>query len=482
MTRYLLLLLLGLGLLRAPLLIQTAFADDEESEIEIGEDPKEEDEPTEDDEETTRKKNAGLAGGGKRDDGDPGAPKVKMSLQQQINAAIKKGVAYLKSVQNKDGSWNPVYANREYGTGKDIGKSYRDEMGPTLFAMYTLAKCGVKKTDPVMKKAMKYVMKETEYLWDELGGSTTKDQARARSKNLQKSTRKTPRVMSTYEVASMILMIEAVYQGSAKLTGKHKKRRLYSDNVLKPPPGGKIPKKTWRYMHNRIRFLTKGLRTGGKKAKTIPGLQAKGSQGNGGGWRYGPGNDADVSATQFALLALRAASQAGYPVERLSPNIYKRAAEYVKRCQKSNGGFGYQISGGKVTGSLTACGVGCLLICKEQMLLAKQTPPSWMDDSIKRGMKWLDKNFIAHQNPGGGKHHFYYLYGVERVGDLTGRKEFNGKDWYVRGARHLVAHQDENGRWIDPTEAFPPKDVNSTTLALLFLKRATPPTVTFSDG
>ena len=149
MTRYLLLFLLGLGLLRAPLLIQTAVAeDDDESVIEI------EDEPTQDEEdEETRKKNSGLAGGGKRDDGDANAPKVKRSLQEQINLAIKAGVKYLKSVQNKDGSWNPVFANREYGTGKDIGKSYRDEMGPTLFALYTLAKCGVKKSDPVMKKS-----------------------------------------------------------------------------------------------------------------------------------------------------------------------------------------------------------------------------------------------------------------------------------------------------------------------------------------
>ena len=123
-----------------------------------------------------------------------------------------------------------------------------------------------------------------------------------------------------------------------------------------------------------------------------------------------------------------------------------------------------------------------LLICKEQMLLDKQVVPGWIDDSIKRGMQWLDKNFDATRNPGAGNHHYYYLYGVERVGDLTGRKEFNKKDWYVRGARQLVANQGENGSWIDPTEAFPPKDVNSTTLALLFLKRATPPTVTMSDG
>ena len=65
-------------------------------------------------------------------------------------------------------------------------------------------------------------------------------------------------------------------------------------------------------------------------------------------------------------------------------------------------------------------------------------PESGIDEAIKRGTKWLDENFVPDRNPG-HSHHYYYLYGVERVGDLTGRKEFNGKDWYVRGAKVLLA-------------------------------------------
>ncbi len=232
-------------------------------------------------------------------------------------------------------------------------------------------------------------------------------------------------------------------------------------------------------MHNRILFLTTGRRAtpgrrgSGGKGRTVQGLQvAKGP--NKGGWRYGPGGDADLSATQFALLALRAASQAGYPVEKTSPNVWKNAAVYVRGCQRPSGGFTYQRQGSAVTGSMTGCGVGCLIICKEQMELAGQTPPSWIAEKIKKGMAWLDQNFSA---TSGGNHHYYYLYGIERVGDLTGRKVFNEMDWYVRGARLLVGAQDASGRW-DRGESFPPRDVNSTTLALLFLKRATPPTIT----
>ena len=445
------------------------------------------DDTSEEEEEKQRKKNEGLAGGGAGKKDDANAPKVKLSLQQKINNSIKSGVKWLKAKQAKKnqedglkGSYPSVTANRDYKTKKDIGKRYRDELGPTAWAIYTLAKCGVKRTDPVIKNGVKFLMDQTKYMWDELGaaGKTAFGGRDGR----QKPSRKSPRTVTTYETAAIIMMIEAVYEQSAKLTGKHRKRRLHSDNPLKPPPGGRIPKPVWKYMHNRILFLTTGRRGSPnkkKKSRTIKGLQVTTGP-NKGGWRYGPGNDGDLSATQFALLALRAASQAGYPVEKTSKDVWQTAAKYVKGCQRPNGGFAYQQRGGGVTGSMTGCGVGCLIICKEQMKLAGQAVPGWLDGALKKGMDWLDQNFVATQNPGGAPHHYYYLYGIERVGDLTGRKEFNKKDWYVRGARVLVGSQDPSGRW-DAGENFPPRDVNSTTLALLFLKRATPPTITFTD-
>jgi hypothetical protein len=448
------------------------------TEIDMGDDEDEEDD--EEELEKQRKKNAGLAGGGGGRNDDANAPKVKMSLQQQINKAIKAGVKYLKTAQAKDGSFPSVTANRDYKTGKDLGTRYRDELGPTAWAIYTLAKCGVKKNDPAIRKGMKYIFDQTKYMYDEMGQGMGQGQFGGRPER-QKVDRKFPRTTSTYEVAAIIMMIEAVYTKSAKLTGKHKTRKLESDNPLKPPSRSKIPKDVWKYMHNRILFLTTGRRGGGKKGRTIKGLQVA-SGPNKGGWRYGPGNDADLSATQFALLALRAASQAGYPVEKVSKNVWRDAAAYVKACQRPSGGFTYQKQGSAMTGSMAGCGVGCLLICKEQMLLAGQQPPSWMDSAIKKGMDWLDKNFIPNGNPGGKGHTYYYLYGVERVGDLSGRKEFNGKDWYVRGAQFLLSQQDEaSGKWVAANE-FPPRDINGTTLALLFLKRATPPTVTMSEG
>jgi len=475
MTRYLLLLLLGIGLLQAPSLLPSSLAqdeddDDEESSIEV------EDEPGDDgyDEEETRKKNAGLAGGGKRDDGDANAPKVKLSLQQQINKAIKDGVAWLKKSQRKDGSWGPVVANRTYGSKTAGADRNRDETGPTAFALYTLAKCGVKKSDKSFKKGLKWLKDQTMVTFD-MTGNKNKD-------NLGRPTKTPLRNLTTYEHAAIIMLIEAMNEKSAKLTGKHKKRRLYTDNPLKRPRGSKIPKDEWQWMHNRVLALTTGRRiSSGKGSSTILGHQHKT-----GGWRYGAVNNPgeDLSATQFALLGLRAASQAGYPVSKVSPKSWSAAAEYVRKMQVASGGFRYGHQGPTdATGSMTACGIVSLVICREQIEIDGKTAPSWINPSVKRGLDALDKMYLPAQNTREGAghmgHNYYYMYGVERAGDIVGRKEFGGKDWYVRGALYLVGAQ-QGGKWVDAT-AFRPHDVLGTCFALLFLKRATPPTVTFTD-
>ncbi|MDH3592256.1 MAG: terpene cyclase/mutase family protein [Planctomycetota bacterium] len=428
---------------------------------------------SEEDAEEIRKRNSGLAGGGAGRDDDAFAPKIKGSLQEAVNKAIKNGVAWLKERQNKDGSWAPVTANRDYVTGKVGATRVRDGTGPTAFALYALAKCGVSKKDPAIKKGLAWLTSKPKYVngqdpkikvssgwyagkaWDQTG-----------DKRFYQST--------PYESAAVVLMIEAVFTKSQKNTRGHRKRKLSTDNPRSPPTGSKIPKKMWQWMHERIVWLTTGIR--GKR--TIKGCQTPN-----GGWRYGQaGGGEDLSSTQFVLLALRAASQAGYPVEKTQPNAWQWAAKFIKACQRSNGGFAYDRKAPKTSGSMTACGIASLVICKEQMALAGQPVPGWMDDSIKKGLDHLDTIFVAGGNPGGGEggataHHYYYLYGVERVGDLTGRSEFNKKNWYLRGANVLIPAQAPDGMWTDRT-AFAPQDVLGTCYALLFLKRATPPTVT----
>lgn len=487
--------------------------------IEVSDDPKPGEEkpaPADDgfDPEEAKRKNAGLAGGGDAGgEDDPNAPKVKGDLQTRINAAIARGVEALKALQDKDGSWGPIRANSKYDDHSVRGNFVRDETGPTAWAVYTLAKCGVKKSDQSIHDGLEWIKANTEFVFDVLGGKQKDPEEKPGDKpggkpgkkpgdkgegaddkpeNEQRNiSRNNPRSLTTYESAAIVLMIEAVYESSAKLTGKHTKRRLMTENPTSPPDGSRIPKDVWKSMNDRILWLTVGRKLGGGGGKgrggggsttTINGTQNLSGKSQG-GWRYGQANgDADLSATQFVLLALRAASQAGYPIEKTAPQAWELAATYARNTQNGDGGFGYQV-GGPSYASMTACGVGCLLICKEQMELSKEKkPPAWIDGAIAKGIEWLDKNFDAEQNVGHVERPdlFYYLYGVERVGDLTGRKEFNGKDWYLRGATLLLERQDADGKWIDAS-GWEPHDVLGTCFALLFLKRATIPVVTIGD-
>ncbi|MFI5403630.1 MAG: prenyltransferase/squalene oxidase repeat-containing protein, partial [Planctomycetota bacterium] len=408
------------------------------------------------------------------EEGDANAPKVKGDLQTRINEAIARGVQWLKKRQDKNGSWGPVKGNRRYGTNEIVDEE-RDVLGPTAFSVYVLSKCGVSSKDGAVKKGMAWLSERAR-----LGHDTTASGKDAQGKI-------TYHGYTTYESAAIIMMLEAVYQRSAKLTGAHKKRGFYAENPLKPPDRSPFVNKEedWTWLHDRVLSLTIGhvFSAGGARSKDKSTSKVPGYQRANGGWRYDQGSgDDDLSATQFALLGLRAASQAGFPFDKVAPDVWKKAADYVKSMQLGDGGFCYQ-RGEAYRASMDACGISSLLICKEQMELLGQAPPAWMDDSIKRGLAHLDEVFSPTENKGyhdGSTHHYYYLYGVERVGDLTGRKEFAGLDWYLRGAEFLLKHQDADGKWSDGT-GYVPHDVLGTCFALLFLKRATIPVVTISE-
>jgi len=422
------------------------------------------------------------AKGPRKPDGDEGAPALEKPLQERVNAAIKNGVEWLKKRQGADGSWGPVKANRKYDT-QEFGDFTRDPTGPTSFSVYALSKCGVSRKDPVMVKGINWVKAQAGkpiQLVREAGSSAGGgDDAKSSGSH----------ALTTYELASVVLMIEAVNTKSGKLTSKRAQKRLVSDNPNQPPKGSpftlskdKSGEAEWDWMHECIQLLTTGIHIGAKPGRS--GLNINGNQNQNGGWRYGQAaaNDQDLSATQFVLLAFRAASQAGFPVEKVAPKTWEWAANFVKQAQVGEGGFAYRV-GEAWSAGMDACGVGSLLICKEQLQLAKMQVPPWIDGAIEKGIGHLDQVFSAQENKGyhdGSSNHFYYLYAVERVGDLTGRKVFNQMDWYVRGATMLCDSQAQNGSWTDST-TYEPRDVLGTCFALLFLKRATIPVITTNE-
>ena len=133
---------------------------------------------------------------------------------------------------------------------------------------------------------------------------------------------------------------------------------------------------------------------------------------------------------------------------------------------------------------MTCAGIGAMVICSGKVTPPDATvdgeryrccQPQDADDSIERALSWLGRNFSINSNPG-MRHqwHYYYLYGVERVGRLTARRLLGQHDWYREGAEYLVNHQDFTGYWKGRGHA----ETNShitTALALLYLAKGRRP-------
>jgi hypothetical protein len=186
----------------------------------------------------------------------------------------------------------------------------------------------------------------------------------------------------------------------------------------------------------------------------------------------------DNSNTQYAVLALFAASRAGVVVPK-SP--WQEVERWFETKQNPDGGWGYdsaEVPGvGRVTtdastGSMTTAALTGLIVSK--FYLGKE----WKTEaSVRRGLDWLGKFFAVNANPGfPAIWHYYYLYGLERVGTISGLEDFGGHRWYKEGAEYLIKMQDVDGSWKSSTPVQALTDpVTDTCFAILFLKRATPP-------
>jgi hypothetical protein len=219
----------------------------------------------------------------------------------------------------------------------------------------------------------------------------------------------------------------------------------------------------------------------------------------------------DLSNTQFAALGLRAAGAAGLRVpaktwkDLLDATLdYQEPASTVEAPARADGrsssgtfevaGFAYHspntepaaLGRGALrrgppewspTGSMTTAGITVLEVCRRGLgrkLSSKDG--ATVERAIQRGLNWLALHYSVERNPGadGNGWQNYYLYGLERVGDLLGLRTIGGNDWYVDGARRLIDFQRASGSWSGGSE-------DATSFALLFLERATLPTTGRSE-
>jgi len=213
--------------------------------------------------------------------------------------------------------------------------------------------------------------------------------------------------------------------------------------------------------------------------------QIKPGDGNGwpGTWSYSefktkPG---DNSNTQYALLGLNAASEVGVPVR---PEVWALSRRYWENSQHNDGSWGYTPDTKAMpTASMTCAGVSGLIITGLKRFQGQEflngdkivnCGKGQANLPLQRGTDWLARNFMVGQNYGQGQQwRYYFLYGMERAGRLTGQRFFGQHDWYREGAEKLVGDQDFDGFWTgvvvesDRTVA--------TSFALLFLAKGRSP-------
>ncbi len=391
-----------------------------------------------------------LASGGPALAGEsPAEAKRDAAFHARVREAVAKGVAWVRKQQDPDGhfrGFNGVSDDPDI----EVRKIYMGHrIGETALALHTLRSCGVPADDGAVTAGFAY-MREAYRAQKKVDG------------------------LQTYDIAFVVIALDT------------QKNRAEAPGAKKAPPRkGPPPVDDGPWLKEMTAWLVA-------------------AQGKTGGFGYtSPGYyDNDLSNTQIALLALQSARRSGAEVPQ---EVFRRAMVHLLDAQESSGpscvrrdetwkpdpkgeprtvgardrarGWGYRPRT-QGTGSMTAGGVSSLVICRSEL----SGSPGYdgkldarAEQGIWDGLAWLGVHFAVGENPGPkdapaavpGKQ-YYWLYGLERAGVLSGIPWAGEHDWYREGATWLVDRQEPGGFWSG-------NGLVETCFSLLFLQRATPP-------
>ncbi len=233
-----------------------------------------------------------------------------------------------------------------------------------------------------------------------------------------------------------------------------------------------------------------------------------------------PSDHGDRSNSQFAILALHSAVAAGVdvpaevweelldeliksqqetgPAVRLHDSVFGANAALAfdprdvplegTRTERPQGGlppaeraealargWGYatvrRAGADEAYGSMTAAGLSSVAVVREGLAAARRLTGERDRAALlamRDGLGWFAQHFDPARNARrNAAWYYYYLYSVEKAMDLCGVDRVGPHEWWRDGAAELLARQQPNGSWEG--------DVNETSLALLFLNRATLP-------
>ncbi len=210
----------------------------------------------------------------------------------------------------------------------------------------------------------------------------------------------------------------------------------------------------------------------------------------------------DLSNTQYAALALRAASANGAKIPKdIWTELVERVLEHQEEPHDSipaqgkpvrnppqKAGFAYLLPNPDApsfgynvpNASMTTAGLAILRIAQQEL---GSKYPNRLERRAKQAtelaMQWMADHFSVENNTAGEQAWlYYYLYGLQRLGALYELDEIGGHNWYWEGATQLVKLQQEDGHWEQGTyQQWPrqPMPHANTAYALLFLVKAMAP-------
>ncbi len=386
------------------------------------------------------------------------------AFQREINEAIDRGVAYLRTQQDKHGRW--PYKGI-------VDKNYR-EVGATALAAWTLLECGAKTDDQQVQKAAKvlredcipinftYAMSVAILFFDRLGDPADE-----------------PLIHSL----ALRLMISQSNNGgwTYSIAGRE-------------PPASEIDRLSRHYLQVQKNPAARGATPAAHNLAPEIRLQLASFQGPSISDIY-----ADNSNTQFAILALWVARRHGMPVDASLALTAKRFRDTqvsgcwvyneTERAQLIFGGPDREklIRGkfGSVTAMTCAGLLGLALGYPQSGKNAKQALGRELarDPHVDLGLKAVglligtpqaDRRNVPKLLTGeswkGGSQDYscYCLWTLMRMARVYDLPTIGKKDWYVWGAQILVANQLPDGSWKSDC----PVGEADTSFALLFLKRA----------
>jgi hypothetical protein len=352
-----------------------------------------------------------------------------------VNAAIERGVAHIRTLQKPDGTFDP-YSGQEIGT--------------MALCIYTLVSCGVPADDPDVEKALNLLCAS------ELTG--------------------------TYEQAVGLMAVERAYtppeelasrgaeQGRRLVRNLPPQRRTWCERTAAALEAGSSAPGTWGYPNagndlNRADTSNTQYAVLGLHAASRLGIHAKEQTWLGVLRHFGQVREGDGPKGTVSLL------RAGQAVTETA------AASVVSKVA----GFRYRANERRAWGSMTCAAISSMSIARDELRRMKSAKlGAKIEDEIDAGIlgawAWLDRHWGVDRHPekpGRDWYYWYYywLYSLERAAILDAVQRVGGRDWYFEGAAELLARQKPDGLWDESGG----NHTTETCFALLFLKRATAP-------